>query len=470
MTELKKIIANLDEATCKSLETDLLKNQGDNFLFLFKSYRENSMTDDKIIKKLKMNSNSFYVLKSRLHEKVKHHLVGDVTISQQDILKQMILIPEMCYDKPRILADTFLHKLEKDLVFYDMHNELLQVYSALKKIHIYSEKHFHYSQLYNRQVALSFCLEKSEEILGEFNRILAQYNFSRSEGLLEKLLFLRKEMVNNVALNPSRQIRIIKNTIELQLLIFCKTDLKYELNEIELLEKTQKIVDELPQSSPFKKWGLILDFLYFEYYYKSGQLKYAADYFERTDAYFNSLFLYTGMCNTSRFLISKITFLVDTGKVKLLNNDEIGTLRYSDEDMHTKVLMGIYSVMALYYARNIEDAIEVLNQTIDLLSFKDYLHINLELKLTLVFFYIEAGNAEEAKVILGRLQRNVTAKKSSNYAFIYNLFKLFAAEIEENPKITLEERKDLFTLFVARNNGEYEILKHLMPVLNKKYS
>jgi hypothetical protein len=470
MTELKKIITNLDEVTCKSLETDLLRNQGDNFLFLFKSYRENSMTDEKIIKKLKMNSNSFYVLKSRLHEKVKHHLVGNVTISQQDILKQMILIPEMCYDKPRILADTFLHKLEKDLAFYDMHHELLQVYGALKKIHIYSEKHFYYSQLYNRQVALSFCLEKSEEILGEFNRLLAQYNFSRSEELLEKLLFLRKEMVNNVALNPSRQIRIIKNTIELQLLIFCKTDLKYELNEVELLESTQKTIEELPLSSPYKKWGLILDFLYFEYYQKTGQLKHATDYFERTDAHMNNLFLYTGMCNTSRFLISKITFLVNTGKLKLLAHRDLESLRYSDEDMHTKVLLGIYSVMSLYYSRNINDAIEVLNQTIDLSSFKDYQHINLELKLTLVFLYIEAGNFEEAKVILARLQRNVTAKKSSNYAYIYNLFKLFASEIEENPKITLEERKDLFTLFVARNNGEYELLQHLMPVLNKKYS
>jgi hypothetical protein len=470
MTELKKIITNLDEVTCKSLETDLLRNQGDNFLFLFKSYRENSMTDEKIIKKLKMNSNSFYVLKSRLHEKVKHHLVGNVTISQQDILKQMILIPEMCYDKPRILADTFLHKLEKDLAFYDMHHELLQVYGALKKIHIYSEKHFYYSQLYNRQVALSFCLEKSEEILGEFNRLLAQYNFSRSEELLEKLLFLRKEMVNNVALNPSRQIRIIKNTIELQLLIFCKTDLKHELNEVELLESTQKTIEELPLSSPYKKWGLILDFLYFEYYQKTGQLKHATDYFERTDAHMNNLFLYTGMCNTSRFLISKITFLVNTGKLKLLAHRDLESLRYSDEDMHTKVLLGIYSVMSLYYSRNINDAIEVLNQTIDLSSFKDYQHINLELKLTLVFLYIEAGNFEEAKVILARLQRNVTAKKSSNYAYIYNLFKLFASEIEENPKITLEERKDLFTLFVARNNGEYELLQHLMPVLNKKYS
>jgi hypothetical protein len=319
-------------------------------------------------------------------------------------------------------------------------------------------------------VALSFCLEKSEEILGEFNRLLAQYNFSRSEELLEKLLFLRKEMVNNVALNPSRQIRIIKNTIELQLLIFCKTDLKYELNEVELLESTQKTIEELPLSSPYKKWGLILDFLYFEYYQKTGQLKHATDYFERTDAHMNNLFLYTGMCNTSRFLISKITFLVNTGKLKLLAHRDLESLRYSDEDMHTKVLLGIYSVMSLYYSRNINDAIEVLNQTIDLSSFKDYQHINLELKLTLVFLYIEAGNFEEAKVILARLQRNVTAKKSSNYAYIYNLFKLFASEIEENPKITLEERKDLFTLFVARNNGEYELLQHLMPVLNKKYS
>ena len=469
MIELKKLIAHLDDHTCKSLETDLTKNQGDNFLFLFDAYKNKTLTDARIIKALKLNENAFYVLKSRLHDKIKHHLVGDVTNSQEEILKQLIQIPKMCYENPRILAETFLLKLEKDLMYYDMHNELLQVYGALKKIHLYSEKHFYYSQLYNKQVALGFCLEKSEEVLGEFNRLLAQYNFSRSEELLEKLLFLRKELVNNEALNPSRQIRIIKNSIDLQLLIFCETELKYELNAIDLLENTVKIIHELPDSSPYKKWNSVMDFLYFEYYRTLSQSKQAANYFNRVNQNLTNLFLYTGLGNTSRFLMSKIQFLINTNKLDLLVKEPEVPIYYSDADIHTKVLLGIYKTMVFYYKGKSKNAIQELTVTSELLKFKEYLHINLELKLTLVFLLIEKSNFIDAKAVLGKVQRAVSSKKTPDYAFVINLIKVFTSQIEEKPKITLQERKDLFTLFAARNNGENKILQHLMPVLNKKY-
>ncbi len=469
MTELKKLIAHLDDATCMSLESVLTKNQGDNFLFLYQAYKNSKLTDEKIMKRLKLNMNSFYVLKSRLHDRIKHHLVGDVTVSQEEILKQVMLIPKMCYESPRILAETFFIKLEKDLMYYDMHNELLHVYGSLKKMHLYSEKHFQYSQLYNRQVALGFCLEKSEEILGEFNRLLGQYNFSRSPELLEKLLFLRKELVNNEALNPSRQIRIIKNIIELQLLIFCKTNLNQELNEIDILENTVQIIRELPLSSPYKKWDVLVDFLYFEYYIKIGQLSQAAEYFTKVDSSLPNLFLYTGLCNTSRFLISKMLYLVNTGKVAVLTTESEQSLHLNNDDIHTKTLLGIYKAMAYYFGKKYKNAIDELIETSEHIKFKDYLHINIELKLTLAFFYMQKNNFAEAKALLSRIHRAITAKKSSDYTFVFNLIKLFTAEIEENDKITLEEQKDLFTLFAARNKGEHAILQHLMPALNKKY-
>ncbi|MCE3259511.1 MAG: hypothetical protein K0S12_1152, partial [Bacteroidetes bacterium] len=203
MIKLKKIITHLDEEVYNSVEETLVKNKADNFLFLLKSYR-NSVEDSQIIEELQLNSNSFYVLKSRLYDRIQDHLSGDIYLNQEELLKQLHQIPDMCMNESREVATAFLQKLEKDLLEYDLHSELLIVYSALKKIHLYSEKYFHYSQLFNKHIAFSLSLEKSEETLGNFNRVMGQYNFSRSPKFQDTLFFLRKEINDHFALNQSR--------------------------------------------------------------------------------------------------------------------------------------------------------------------------------------------------------------------------------------------------------------------------
>src|SRR5688572_14953947 len=153
MIKLKKIIVNLNDSDYKVIEETLLKNKADNFLFLLQSYRNNHSTDPDIIKTLNINSNSFYVLKSRLYDKIQDFLSGDIYSSKEEVIKLLHQIPEMCFTSSREVATAFLKKLEKDLLFFDMHNELLVVYSALKKINLYSEKYFHYSQLYNKHIS-----------------------------------------------------------------------------------------------------------------------------------------------------------------------------------------------------------------------------------------------------------------------------------------------------------------------------
>jgi hypothetical protein len=150
----------------------------------------------------------------------------------------------MSYKQPREVLIPYLEKIEADLLRYDMHSELLTVYSTLKKVHLFSDKYFHYTRLFNKHVALYLSIEKSEEILGNFNRILGQYNFSKSQQLLDTLLFIRTEIANQLSLNPSRQIEIIANLIEVQLNIFCEVPLLRESNVEDLLEITRSCEGE----------------------------------------------------------------------------------------------------------------------------------------------------------------------------------------------------------------------------------
>jgi hypothetical protein len=469
MIKLKKIISHLDKDTFNNVEETLIKNKADNFLYLLQSYRK-EVEDNVIIEKLNLNANSFYVLKSRLYDRIQDHLSGDIYVNQEELLKKLNQIPDMCMNEPREVATAFLQKLEKDLLQYDMHSELLIVYSALKKMHLYSEKYFHYSQLYNKHIAFSLSLEKSEETLGNFNRVLGQYNFSRSPKYLETLFFLRKEINDHYALNQSRQVDITKNIIELQLCIFCHSDLSKETNVEDLLSRTYKIMNELPDSSTHKKWLPVLDHLSFEYYLKIGQSKYAKSYFEKVNVLINSLLLMSNICTTSKFLISKIAFLNDQGQGNELINEDPSQIIYDANDMHSRVILGIYSAMCSYYANKLKEAANKLNTLLNENSFKDFFHVNTDIKLTLAFIYIELKEYDLADSIIKGIYRKIKTEKITTYANVLDLIKVFELDTKQNNGKVSDKQKDYYTLFAARNKNESEILKHLVHELNKKYN
>lgn len=469
MIKLREIISRLDENVFKNIENNFVKTKAENFLFLLKSYR-GTTTDAEIIDALELNSNSFYVLKSRLYDRIQNHLSGDIHTNKEELLKKLQEVYRMCYTESREVATAFLEKLEKDLLYYDLHNELLVVYSALKKIHLYSDKYFYYSQLYNRHIAFGLSLEKSEETLGNFNRILMQYNFSRSSKLLDNLFFIRKEMANHYALNQSRQIEIIKNFIELQLLVFCDTELNKQINTEEVLQDTQRLMKELPDSSQYKHWQPALDYLFFEYYFKTGHLKQASSYYTNVNAGFQSLFLYTNICVTSRFLVSKIAFLQEMRRVDEIRNEDHLNFIVNTGDMHTKVLIGIYNAMRSYYGQNYKEAINKLNEILNENSFKDYFHINTDVKLTLAFVYLLIKEYDLAESTVKSIYRKIKSEKIETYPHVLDLIKAYELEIKQASNRVTQKHMDYYTLFSARNKSEYSLLLHLQDELKKKYN
>jgi hypothetical protein len=468
MIKLKEVVAQLDDDSYKSIEASLQKTKADNFLFLIKAYRTNNISDPEIIEKLKLNSNSFYVLKSRLYDKIQGHIAGSFNFNGEEIAKQLIQIPEMCYNSPREIALAFLQRLEKELLEYDLHHELLHVYSAFKKLHFNSDRYFHYSQLYNKHIAFALSVEKAEELLGNFTRILMQYDFSKSKIILEKLMFLRKEILDNYALNPSRQIEIIKNLIELQISIFCDEKLIPGFDIGETLDATRNKIGELPGQDYHRKWTLALDYLYFEYYSRNSSPK-ASYFFDKLNEQFPSLLLYNNVALTARFLISRLRYMQESNKTEELLSDK-RQLNFDPFDTYTKVMMGLYNAMLQYYQGNQKAAISILNDVINLYSFKDYFHINMEIKFTLAFLYINSGDTGMAETILKSIYRKIKTEELSQYENALDIIKVFTADINHDPsKKASGKQKDAFTLFQARNTSQYELLKHLQAELKKKY-
>lgn len=469
MIALKKIVSQLDDTLYKDIESTLVKNKSKNSLFLLNAYRKGNIEDEEILEQLNINPNSFYVLKSRLNEKIQAQLTGNADFSKDDIFVQLQQIDEKCYNSPHEISMTFLTKLEKDLLENDMHNELLTVYSALKKITLFSDQYFHYSQQYNKQVALSISLEKSMEILGSFNRFLTQYDFSRSNEILERLFFLRQEMIDQYIFNPSKQIELIKNILEIQITLFCYSEKTKEFDARELLTRCETIIDELPNATEQKKWSLAINYLFFEYYRKINETRSALKYYEIVNASFSKLLLFSHICITSFFYVSKIFFLQELKRQEELNVDEIDF--EETENTHARVLHDIHLSVIKYHNGNIKEGISLLNNLINNLSLKDYVHISFQIKLTLAFYYLRSKEYEMAENILKSISRKIKAEELTNYSHVLNLIKLFTLDMNNKKDAeSINAKRDQLALFTIHNNKGNELLKHLRFELNNLYN
>lgn len=465
MIDLKKIIGQLDNTTYASLEEAFVKSKAENSLYLLKSYRTGSPIDKDIITHLRINPTSLYTLKSRLYDKIQDKLVNFSSLTEEELLNQVNLVHQVCYTNTKEIAVAHLTKLEEQLQANDMHGELLVVYSALKQLHLLSEKYFHYSQLYNKQIAFNLTTEKSNEILGNFNRILMLYDFSKGESDLETLNFLHKGIQEQYSLNASKQIELIKNIIEIELFLFTELKESSTINALELLKRSVVIIEQLPYYKEQKQWIPVINYLYFEYYLKMNDTKNALLYYEKVNSVITSLPFYSNICIVSKFLISKIGFLSKNDHPDLTVFDED---LIDSKNMHFSVNADIYNSVILFYAGKIKEAIAILNNLLNNISVKDLHYINLEIKLTLSYYYIKRKETDMADNILKSVSRKIKSDELLQFFYVNNLIKLFQLELNQSGKQTKDQQGDLLTLFNSKNN--MKLLNHLNSELTKQYA
>ena len=110
MLKLKNIISHLDDSLFKTIEESLIKNKAQNSLYLLVSYRK-KISDSIIIEKLKLSANSFYVLKSRLYDKIQSHLSVEMNVTREELIKKLDILPQMCFTEPREIIIPYLEKI-----------------------------------------------------------------------------------------------------------------------------------------------------------------------------------------------------------------------------------------------------------------------------------------------------------------------------------------------------------------------
>ncbi|MDF2450717.1 MAG: hypothetical protein K0S26_221 [Bacteroidota bacterium] len=428
MDKLKKIILQLDQKNYEAFEESLVKTNSDKFLILLRYYRSNKT--DNLPELLHCNENALYVLKSRLFDKTQKYLLENhnsknVEKNSFDHLSQYLI------DYPRDTAIAMLHEIEKKYLQSNDPASLTTIYSVLKKAYYHSDKHYIYSQLYNKQVAYAISLEKADDILFSFNKNLANYYFSNSSTDLEILVLLKNELKNIYALNKSHKIELILNTVLIQILLFTEIELSDEEPVEDIIQKSESIISQYPEDKHIEQYKLILSFFKFEYYKKIQQFKKALSYFEIVNANSQKWLLQSNYCLAFKFLFSKIEVLTKVDrKEDLLAEPE--DYYFDHYDFYSTVSFKFYDALKKYHAGQTKEAIVLLNKIIDNSSFVNFPHMEFEIKLSLAYFYYKKKDFELAGNILKNLSRKVNGSDEfNNYNNVKTFIKLLTSILAE---------------------------------------
>ncbi|MBA4240145.1 MAG: hypothetical protein C0448_05435 [Sphingobacteriaceae bacterium] len=466
MHKLKKIITQIHQDHFLEIEESLKGTNSVKFHFLFTEYKKNILSDEDIKNQLNCTDNSYYVLKSRLYDKIQKFILSNNNLSEnQTSANSNSDLTHYLYEFPNETTVAMLQELENKYIAIDSPNDLMNVYSALKKAHFYSDKYYAYSQLYNNQVAYALAIEKAEETLYNFNRTLSSYYFSDSPDDIELMKLLIKEIKNIHSLYKSSRIEIILNIIIIQSTLFAKIDHKDEPAIEDLLSASENILIQYENDSKINYYKPVIKFLYFEYYFSLNQLKKASTYFIELETYSQKWLLQNNSCLAFKFLLSKIEYLLIQDQKGDIGN-HVEDMYFDSKDLYTDVIYKFYKGISLFYDGKTKKCITTLNDLLNEISFKNFFYIESEVKLSLAFFYISQNEIELAENILKGLSRKLATIKIKEYKNIKEAIKLFNILMNDISKAaSLKKYKDSLDQFEFYNLKEKKVLSYLMPEL-----
>ncbi|MBX2965737.1 MAG: hypothetical protein KF845_06300 [Cyclobacteriaceae bacterium] len=416
MAKLKNIIKQLSEKDFKAIHDSLIESNAEKSAYLLKALRERSLSDRKIMAELEVNTNAFYTLRSRLNLKIEEYLMQQLESPRTDVLRKVANINEIVFTKKRTIAIATLKKLEKELIDYDLANELTVIYKSLKKLQVNSPDYFQYSQLYNRHVAYMLALDKAEDLLADYFKKFGSYLFTGDE--LEKLglTLLLKEMTNVSNLYESHRLYVYHSAMHVFHRLFVEPDESQlqdkDTESIEdTFEKVQKIFESYSLDSIYYHLNLVFEFLKLEYYNHYKVYRQAEKYFEEVnDAAGNLLTNYPTYTFPAQFLISKFErhLRLNTETELYAENENLFADYEPDaSDVPGHVIFVTYKALSAYYADKYDEAAKLINGLLNEVSLKKYPVTQLEIKSLLALQYVLIRDYELFNQLASSIQRQI---------------------------------------------------------------
>ncbi len=448
MAKLKNIIKQLSEEDFVAIYDSLIESSADKSAFLLRAMREKQRSDNKIMEELDVNTNAYYTLRSRLNMKIEEYLLQQMENPRTDILKKVANINEIIFTKKRAIAVATLKKLEKELLDYDLSNELTIVYKFLKKLHINSADYFNYSQLYNKHVAYTLAVDKAEDLLADYFKKYGNYALSGDATIKMELSLMSREMNNVCALYKSHRLYVYQSCINIYHRLYVEKEetIEDDLEPIEdIIVNVQKIFEDYSLDSIYYHLRIAFEYLKLEYYDHYKVYRKAENYFEEVnDSCADLLSNYTLYTYPAQFLLTKIKRHVRVGSVEEMYDENEGIFHDFEPDINdvpNYITYIIYRALSCYYKKRYNEAARWVNNLLNELSLKKYPAAQLEVKTILALQYCMVRDYDLFNQLINSIQRQIRllGKDACEHVVIFTkMLKISISDSKKNKKSKIE--------------------------------
>ena len=454
MAKLKNIIKQLSDEDFQAIFDSLMESNADKSAYLLRSMRERHLSDNKIMEELEVNTNAYYTLRSRLNQKIEEYLLQQLESPRTDILKKVANINEILFTKKKDIAIATLKKLEKELIDYDLSNELTVVYKSLKKLHLNTPDYFNYSQLYNKHVAYMLAVDKAEDLLAEYFKKYGQYSLSGEEMDKLELTLLSNQMTNVCAIYESHRLYVYQSCLNIFHRLFVEGDesIDDDLEPLEdILDKIEKIFDSYHLDSIYHHLKLVYEFLKLEYYNHYKVYRKAEKYYEEVnEAISNLLSNYSLFTYPAQFLLTKLErYNRIQEDVDMCSENEglFHDFECDKNDIPKYVTYVTYRSLCCHYAGKHDEAARWINNLLNETSLKKYPSAQLEVKVILALQYCMQNDYDLFNQLINSIQRQIRimGKENVEHVLLFTkIMKISISDIKKNKHSKIKALADKF--------------------------
>lgn len=415
MDVLNKTIKKLSEEEYQALIMQVSGKKKNKPFVVLETTRTRDVADSEMMEMLQVNASTYYTLKSRLNSKIAAILSKNVQNPISSLIDEVTRVPANLYGTNKDFSIRALKELEKQLIEYDLSAELIIVYKTLSQLHLYSEDHEHYDNLYKKHVAFSLAVSKAEGLFYKFILTTGKYLLTHSEEDHQAIIRIQREISNICELYNSHRLFVIYNIVRLYHMCIIENSpesLKARELEVEnILQEMNRIFQKYHLDTFYQNIKFITDFIYFEYYQRTGNQVRADFYHDKSISVMDELCGKHFMSfHVIRFLESKIEKYLADGNIdkltesneKILNNLDIDT-----NEVYQFVMFKKYFAICKFYQRDYSGAAKAINDLRNKISLKQYLITDIECKLFQALQYCIQGEDGLCMQILSSLKRQI---------------------------------------------------------------
>ncbi|MEL6191490.1 MAG: hypothetical protein AAFR66_05550 [Bacteroidota bacterium] len=126
--DLYKIISQLTEEEFNEIHATFTANKAEKSAAFLRIIRENPISPDKeFLNQFDITPSAFYVLKSRLNQKIETFLLNRVGDPNLHVMRRVLNVNDLVFNNPREISIAALRKLEKELIIFEFPNWMMIV-------------------------------------------------------------------------------------------------------------------------------------------------------------------------------------------------------------------------------------------------------------------------------------------------------------------------------------------------------